>query len=68
LTTLKKCSEIDSCDPEKVYVSEWKMKWDCEDNNEENWNDERGSGSDLLEVNQGRMALGRRLHMESKQK
>ena len=49
LTTLKKWSEMNSCDPEKDYVSEWKMKWDCEDDNEKNWNDEKDKlGSDQI--------------------
>jgi len=41
LTTSKKWIEMDSCDPKKDYISEWNMKWDCEDDDDENWDQEK---------------------------
>ena len=41
LITSKKWFEMDSCDPKKDYMSEWNMKWDCKDVNDENWHEEK---------------------------
>ena len=70
LTTLKKWVEMDSCDPEKDYVSEWKMKPDCEDDNDESWDDEKdelGSPSDLQEFNQNRVTIPEHLYLQNRQ-
>ena len=32
---------MDSCDSKKDYMSEWNMKWDCKDVNDENWREEK---------------------------
>ena len=67
LTISKKWVEMDSCDPKKDYISEWKMKWDCEDDNDESWNDEKGklgSESDPLEFNRERVTMGRCLQRQ----
>lgn len=41
LTTSKTWSEMASCDPQKDYMSEWTLRWDCEDNHDENRKDKK---------------------------
>jgi hypothetical protein len=46
---------------ENDYMSEWKLQWDCDDDNDEEWVDIKGKvkGDSLKEFNETRLCLGR---------
>lgn len=65
LTTSKKWNEMASCDPQKDYVSEWTLRWDSEDDDDENRKDkkEKLKGvTDFQELNPVRSKIGLDLH------
>ena len=59
--TLGEFRWIGCCDPRTDYMSESKLKWDCEDDNDENWVDVKGKlkGESLKEFSKTRVTLKR---------
>lgn len=61
--TLAEFKWTGSCNPKKDYVSEWNLRWDCVEDNDQDWIDVEGKlkGGILKKFNETRRCVGREI-------